>query len=90
MLEPSGLHHFKKETPTQMFSCEFCEIFKDTFLIEHLGTTASEIRRTSFFFLFLLTNLFWRTQFPEFYNYLKEHRFYFATICVESFVYCIS
>ena len=26
----------KKETPTQMFSCEFCEIFKNTFFIEHL------------------------------------------------------
>ena len=32
---------FLKETPTQKFSCEFCEIFKNTFLREHLRTTAS-------------------------------------------------
>ena len=25
-----------------MFSCEFCEIFKNTFFTEHLRTTASE------------------------------------------------
>ena len=25
-----------KETPTQLFSCEYCEIFKDIFFIEHL------------------------------------------------------
>ena len=26
-----GLHFIKKETPTQVLSCEFCEIFKNTF-----------------------------------------------------------
>ena len=25
-----------KETPTQVFSCEYCDIFKNSFLIEHL------------------------------------------------------
>ena len=25
-----------KETPTQVFSCEYCEIFKNSFFIEHL------------------------------------------------------
>ena len=36
------LYNFiKKETLTQVFSCEFCEILKSTFLIEHLPTTAS-------------------------------------------------
>ena len=34
-----GVH--KKETLKQMFSCEFCEIFKSTFFAEHLWTTAS-------------------------------------------------
>ena len=29
----------KKETLTQVFSCEFCEIFKNTFFTEHLWTT---------------------------------------------------
>ena len=31
----------KKETLTRVFSCEFCEIFKNTFFTEHLWTTAS-------------------------------------------------
>ena len=32
----------KKETLTRVFSCEFCEIFKNTFFTEHLWTTASK------------------------------------------------
>ena len=47
-LQPSDLQVFKKETPTQVFSREFCEIFRDTIFTEHLRTTASEIRRVSF------------------------------------------
>ena len=31
----------KKETPTQAISCELCEIFKNTYFMEHLLTTAS-------------------------------------------------
>ena len=31
----------KKETLAQEFSCEFCEISKNTFFTEHLWTTAS-------------------------------------------------
>ena len=31
----------KKDTPTQVFSSEYCEIFKITIFIEHIGTTAS-------------------------------------------------
>ena len=30
-----------KETLAQVFSCEFCEISKNTFFTEHLWTTAS-------------------------------------------------
>ena len=33
---------YKKEVLTQVFSCEFCEIFKNTFFTEHLRATASE------------------------------------------------
>ena len=29
----------KKETLAQVFSCEFCEIFKNTFLTEHFRVT---------------------------------------------------
>ena len=32
----------KKETLAQVSSCEFCEIFQNTFFIEHLRATASE------------------------------------------------
>ena len=31
-----------KEAPTQMFSCEYCEIFKNIFFKEHLRETTSE------------------------------------------------
>ena len=33
---------FIKETPTQVFYCEYCEIFKNTYFKEHLSTNASE------------------------------------------------
>ena len=33
----------KKETLAQVFSWEFCDIFKDIFLREHFWTTASVI-----------------------------------------------
>ena len=32
----SACNFIKKETLAQVFSCEFCEIFKSTFFIEHL------------------------------------------------------
>ena len=32
----------KKETLAQVLSCEFCEISKNTFYIEHLWTTGSD------------------------------------------------
>ena len=28
--------NFIKKTPTQVFSCEYCEIFKNTYFEEHL------------------------------------------------------
>ena len=40
----SFLIKFKKETLAQVFSCEYCEISKDTFFTEHLRATASENR----------------------------------------------
>ena len=30
------LYNFNEETPTQVLSSEYCEIFKSTFFIEHL------------------------------------------------------
>ena len=31
----SGVPLYWKETPAQVFSCKFCEIFKNTFVKEH-------------------------------------------------------
>ena len=31
------------EAPTQVFSCQYCEIFKNTYFEEHLQTTATYI-----------------------------------------------
>ena len=44
----------KKETLTQMFSCEFCEISKNTFFTEHLWVTASR----SIYDQFIVLNLY--------------------------------
>ena len=35
------LQSYKKEIPTQVFSCEYCETFKNTYFEEHLRTAAS-------------------------------------------------
>ena len=43
-LQAKACHFIKKETLAQMFSCEFCEIFKNTFFTEHLWTTSSRFR----------------------------------------------
>ena len=40
---PQACNFIKKETLAQVFSCEFCEIFYNTFFTEHLWTTASKI-----------------------------------------------
>ena len=39
---PSGT--LFKKTPAHLFSCEFCEMFTNTYSVEHLGTAASDIR----------------------------------------------
>ena len=40
-----GLQLYQKETPKKAFSCEICEIFKNTYFGKHLRTTASEFIR---------------------------------------------
>ena len=39
--KPQACNFIKKEILAQVFSCEFCEISKNTFFKEHLWTTAS-------------------------------------------------
>ena len=38
--KPEACNFIKKEALAQVFACEFCEIFKNTFCTEHLRTTA--------------------------------------------------
>ena len=50
----------KKKTLAQGFSYEFCEIFKDSFFIEHLRATASKYVKCSmnaFFHISVMLNL---------------------------------
>ena len=41
-LQAEACNFIKKETQAQVFSCEFCEISKNTFSTEQLRTTASD------------------------------------------------
>ena len=41
----TGKHLCQSQTLAQVFSCEFCEISKNTFFTEHLRTTASRLRQ---------------------------------------------
>ena len=38
---PQACKFIKKKTPAQVFSYEFCKIFKNNFFIEHFWTTTS-------------------------------------------------
>ena len=40
----AGRNFIKKENLAQVFSCELCEISKNTFFTEHLWTTVSVIK----------------------------------------------
>ena len=40
---PEDLQLFKKETPKQVFSCEICENFKNTYFEEQQRTSASRV-----------------------------------------------
>ena len=48
MPESSACNFTKKETLAQVFSCEFCESFKNTFLAEHIWVTAFVMLTFSF------------------------------------------
>ena len=38
-----------KETPTQVFFCQYCDIFKNTYFEKHLRTTVSVNSRAALF-----------------------------------------
>ena len=47
--QPEACNFIKEGTLTQVFSCEFCEISKNTFFTEHILATASVMSLVSFF-----------------------------------------
>ena len=44
---PEACNFIEKETLAQVFPCEFCEIFKNTYFEEYLWTAASDNLETS-------------------------------------------
>ena len=44
---PKACNFIKKKSLAQVFSCEFCEMSKKTYFIEHPLTTASGMRGTA-------------------------------------------
>ena len=51
--EATTCNFIKKETLTPVFSCEFYEISKNTFFIEHLRATASVHPKWYFLLIFI-------------------------------------
>ena len=45
-----------KETPTQIFSSEYCKLFKNTYFEEHLLTAAEQPRAAAFVLALLLSS----------------------------------
>ena len=90
----AGLQAYTLETPTQVFSCETCNYFKNTYFKEHLQTTASDriyiftqvvdmpLKNALVNFLFLSDILFMiYLKFTD--NNINEFGFYFykASVC---------
>ena len=58
-LQADACNFIKNKTLAQVFSCEFCQIFKNTYFVEHLRTTASACNYFNFQFNhFHVTNFF--------------------------------
>ena len=68
-----------KKTPTQVFFCKYCEIFKNTYFEKHLRTTASEDTPT-LMLSYEICEIFKNT-------YFEEHLRKTASICFTSKYY---
>ena len=94
ILQASACNFIKKETLVQVFSCEFCEFFKNVFLTEHLLETASVVKKIviDVFFdwretlsinPFHATGLFWyplKTFYTLYYSYFDHILNIFVTL----------
>ena len=76
----------KKETLTQVFSCEFCEISKNTFFTEHLWTTASKQIKLS---ILNRSNCWLTNTIPMFRNFYSWTTKYFVIIFVYHFIHFV-
>ena len=76
-LQASACTFIDKETLAQVFSCEFCEIYKNTFFTEHFQETDSvpylELSPAS------LMELFWKDSF-----YLFSQKRFIVDVCLGS------
>ena len=77
----------KKEALSQVFSCEFCSIFKNIVFTEHERATASAISSfpviTSFFdSLFIFTNFFLTTNFTFWSEVYPSYRFFTRIVTI--------
>ena len=62
LINPEGVQLYLKETPTQVFSCKLCGIFKNAYFEEHLRTASFTLNlifktSTAHFVYFLLDRL---------------------------------
>ena len=59
-LKPQACSFIKKGSLTQVFSCKFCEISKNTFSAEHIWTTASDVSKLISYLLLCHVSYFTR------------------------------
>ena len=58
-LQAKYYNFFKRENLTQLFSCEFCEVFKSTFFTGHLWATASVVNLCGNRLISQILHLWW-------------------------------
>ena len=71
-----GYNFTKNKTPTQVFLCKYCEIFKKIYFEEHLRTTASVLNGFFRAYLLLLFNIY----------YIFITNFYFTFVSSNTFI----
>ena len=94
---PEACNVIKKETLAQVFSCEFCQISKNTFFTEHLWATASilrEGRRLKQIEISIVSKLAKKKEKKKnvagfFIFYLLCSSFFFSDFCKEVFYFII-
>ena len=59
LIKLQALGKAEKDFLTQVFSCKFCEISKNTFFIEHLQTTASAVKKVFLRWNFFIEKYLW-------------------------------